>query len=56
VDEWGKRRMAYAIDDMQEGYYVLTQFNAPSELPKELERNYRIADEVIRYIVIRLDD
>ena len=54
LDEWGKRRLAYAIDYKTEGYYVLVNFQAESELPKELERNLQISDSVIRYQVIKL--
>lgn len=54
VEEWGKRRLAYAIDYKTEGYYVLVNFQAESELPKELERNLQISDSVIRYQVIKL--
>ena len=54
IDEWGKRRLAYAIDYKTEGYYVLVQFSSGSELPLELERNLKINDQVIRYQVIRL--
>ena len=55
VDEWGKRRLAYAINYKTEGYYVLMYVNAPSELPRELERNMQIADSVLRYLVIRFE-
>ena len=54
VEEWGKRRLAYAIDYKTEGYYVLVNFQAEADLPKELERNLQISDSVIRYQVIRL--
>ena len=54
VEEWGKKRLAYAIDYKTEGYYVLVNFQAEAELPKELERNLQISDSVIRYQVIRL--
>ena len=54
VEEWGKRRLAYAIDYKTEGYYVLVQFSSGSDLPLELERNLKISDQVIRYQVIRL--
>ena len=54
VEEWGKRRLAYAIDYKTERYYVLVNFQAESELPKELERNLQISDSVIRYQVIKL--
>ena len=54
VEEWGKRRLAYAIDYKTEGYYVLVNFQGEAELPRELERNLQISDSVIRYQVIRL--
>jgi small subunit ribosomal protein S6 len=53
VEEWGKKRLAYAIDYKTEGYYVLVNFQAEAELPKELERNLQISDSVIRYQVIK---
>ena len=56
VEEWGKRRLAYPIQKFREGYYVQMNFSASPELPKELERNYRITDDVIRYIIVREDD
>lgn len=54
VDEWGQRKLAYEIDYIKEGYYVLMTFESGSELPAELERNYNISDSVLRYNVIRL--
>jgi small subunit ribosomal protein S6 len=57
VDEtWGKRRLAYAINDMWEGWYVLVTFKAPGELPKEIERNLGINDKILRYLVIKLEE
>jgi small subunit ribosomal protein S6 len=56
IDEWGKRRLAYLIDDMSEGFYVLMKFQAKSDLPLELERNFKITDGVIRYMITRQDD
>ena len=55
VDEWGKRRLAYAINYKTEGYYVLMYIKAPAELPRELERNLQIAEQVLRYLVIRYE-
>ena len=55
VDEWGKRRLAYPINYKTEGYYVLMYMSAPSELPRELERNFKISDAILRYLVTRLD-
>ena len=55
VDEtWGKRRLAYAIDYKTEGWYVLVTFKAPAELPRELERNLQINENVLRYLVVKL--
>lgn len=54
VDEWGQKKLAYEINYISEGYYVLMTFDAPSELPLELERIYNITENVIRYNVIKL--
>ena len=57
VDEtWGKRRLAYAIDYKTEGWYVLVNFQAPAELPRELERNLQINENVLRYLVVKLEE
>ena len=57
VDEtWGKRRLAYAIDYKTEGWYVLVTFKAPAELPRELERNLQINENVLRYLVVKLEE
>lgn len=52
VDDWGKRRLAYEIDDLTEGYYVLVEFTAAPEFPAELCRQFKITDGILRYIVI----
>lgn len=54
VEEWGKRRLAYAIDYKTEGYYVYVAFNGASELPKELSRNLGINENVIRSQIVKL--
>lgn len=54
VDEWGKRRLAYPINDMTEGHYVLVNFKSASEFPAELERVFGINEYILRSIVIRL--
>ena len=54
IDAWGKRRLAYAIDYKTEGWYVLVNFTAPVDLPRELERNLQINENVLRYLVIKL--
>ena len=55
VDEWGKRKFAYEIDDKTEGYYVLVDFTSDGDFPKELDRQYRITDGILRTIIIRKD-
>lgn len=52
IDEWGKRRLAYPINDMNEGYYVLMKFSAPTDFPAELDRIYNITDAIIRSLII----
>ncbi|MGI6327013.1 MAG: 30S ribosomal protein S6 [Saccharofermentanales bacterium] len=56
VDVWGRRRLAYEIDYQKEGFYVLVNFSAEGEFPKELERVLRITEGVLRYMIIRTDD
>jgi small subunit ribosomal protein S6 len=53
TEVWGKRRLAYPIDYKTEGYYVLVAFNANPELPRELERNMRNDERLMRYMVTR---
>jgi len=55
VDEWGKRRLAYPINDLIEGYYVLVNFTSNPEFPKELDRVYRITSGILRTIIIKKD-
>ena len=52
VNEWGKRRLAYPINDMNDGYYVLVNFSAPTDFPAELERIFSITDGILRSMVI----
>ena len=55
VDDWGKRRFAYAIDDLNEGYYTLIQFESKPEFPAELDRIYKITDGIMRSLIISRD-
>lgn len=55
VDEWGKRRLAYEINHITEGYYILMNFSSNPELPKELDRVLRISDIIIRHLIVKLD-
>lgn len=52
VQEWGMRDLAYEIRKHKRGYYVLLEYRATAELVKELERNLKIADEVLRFISV----
>ena len=56
VNELGKKKLAYDIKKFKEGNYVVINFEANPELIKELERIYRITDEVIKFIVVRKDE
>jgi len=56
VDIWGTRKLAYPINDLTEGYYVLVNFKANGDLPHELDRVYRINEGVLRHIIIRQDE
>ena len=53
VDDWGKRRLAYLIDDEAEGYYVFFNFESEPNFPAELERIVKITDGVLRVMVIK---
>ena len=52
TEEWGKKRLAYPINYINEGYYVLVNFTAPHEFPAELDRIYKITEGVIRSLII----
>ena len=53
VEEWGKKRLAYEIQKMREGYYYFIQFEADATAPAEIERHVRIMDNVLRYLVVK---
>ena len=55
VNEWGKRRLAYPIEDLNEGYYVLVTFKADPTFPAELERIFSITEGIMRSLITRLD-
>ena len=55
VDVWGKKRLAYEIEDLTEGYYVFMEFTSVSSFPQELERIYKITDGIIRDIIVKQD-
>ncbi len=55
VDDWGKKRLAYEIQKMKEGFYYFIQFESDSTVPNEIEQRVRIMENVIRYLCIRKD-
>ena len=56
IDEWGKRRLAYPINDLNEGHYVLMTFTAAPELPAELDRVLKITEGIMRSMIICKDE
>ena len=56
VEDWGKRKVAYPIDDMPEGYYTLIHFTSGREFPTELDRIYNITDAVIRSMIVKVEE
>ena len=55
VDDWGKKRLAYEIQKMKEGFYYFIQFEAESSAPAEIESRIRIMDNVLRYLVVKYE-
>ena len=55
VEEWGKKKLAYEIQKMREGYYYFIQFDASAECPAEIERRVRIMEPVMRYLCVKQD-
>ena len=55
VDFWGKRKLAYEIKKVNEGFYTMINFSADAELPKELDRIFRINDTVVRHIIVNIE-
>ena len=53
VEEWGKKRLAYEVQKMREGFYYFIQFEADATCPAEVERHDRIMDNVMRYLVVK---
>lgn len=56
VDYWGRRRLAYPIDDYREGYYVFLRMEYPTLQLSELERTMQLNERIIRHLVVRLDE
>ena len=53
VDDWGKKRLAYEIQKMKEGFYYFIHFEAESTVPAEVEQRIRIMDNVLRYLCVK---
>ena len=53
IDEWGKKRLAYEIQKMKEGYYYFVHFDAEATVPAEIEQRMRIMDNVLRYLCVK---
>ena len=56
VDDWGKKRLAYEIHKMREGFYYFIQFDASADCPAEIEKRIRIMDNVLRFLCVRQDE
>ena len=56
VDDWGKKRLAYDIQKMNEAYYYFIHFDAEADVPAQIEENVRIMDNVLRFLCVRADE
>lgn len=56
VDKWGKRRLAYEIQDFQDGFYILVTFKSEPAVVKELDRVLKIQDDVLRFMIVNIDE
>ena len=55
ISEWGKKKLAYLINDFSEGYYYVVNFTAAATLPAELERVFNITEGILRSLIVKLD-
>lgn len=56
LDKWGKRRLAYEVKDLREGFYVVMKMNATPEAAAELERVFKLTDEILRHMIVREEE
>ncbi len=56
VEEWGRKKLAYEVQDQKEGYYVLVYFSANPEFPLELERNFKINENILKYLILNKEN
>lgn len=56
VEDWGKRKLAYPIDDVTDGYYTLVNYSAAHDFPAELERVFNITDGILRSLTVKVEE
>jgi small subunit ribosomal protein S6 len=56
ISDWGKRRLAYEVKKYHEGIYTLVNFQSEAAVATELERNFKISEDIIRYLIVRKDE
>lgn len=56
VEEWGKKRLAYEIQKMREGFYYFIQFDADADVPAQVEQRVRIMDNLLRFLCVKKDE
>jgi len=56
VDDWGRKKLAYEIQKMDEGFYYFIQFDAETDAPAKLETDVRIMDNVLRFLIVKPDE
>ena len=56
VEDWGKKRLAYEVQKMREGFYYFIQFDADADVPAQIEQRVRIMDNVLRFLCVRKDE
>lgn len=56
VEEWGKKKLAYDIQKMSDGFFYFIQFDAPADAPAQIEQHVRIMDNVLRFLCVRKDE
>ena len=56
VEDWGKKRLAYEVQKMREGFYYFIQFEAEPSVPAQIEQNVRIMDNVLRFLCVKKDE
>lgn len=56
VEDWGKKRLAYEVQKMREGFYYFIQFDANADVPAQVEQRVRIMDNILRFLCVRKDE